>query len=533
MVSGKIGMRRTAIKAGNAPAVGHVRPNPLNLGPGVAEQSSVSTTSPPIETLRATPTRGCGTLESPWLGWESQLERRSSAEPQGVVVFAPGFWGASRPVRVRSDLALVADSKEEGQAWLLPATENGAPLETILLIDGAHRVSIQGLCFNGRRDRATRGVTIRCGTRIHLERAHFGDFGDEKGAPVLIAGESAERPVRGIVVQGCRILNSARGLWLGRDTFDLLVADNRFEEVAGASLLVDPQDTWTDYGLIFVKNRIRARETSRQSPHVRILPGAEGIRLAENSIEGPESAATNPGEAHPAIEVRGGGPMSRRRLEVMLNRIVGCAGPGISARQCGPGFLAAGNHAVDCGSSGTAAMDLQACTGVLVEDNEIEEIRGPGIRIADCARARVNGNEIVGTRAGTTPRRGTVGILLEGDGCRRLSVTDNRVRSVREEGVRVASGRWVRLKGNEVEDCGIGIRVQDGRQIVLIGNDCRDNSEGGIQVDAAVRRALVALNYAILNGPVDLEIRGERVRCRHNKVDRMGPVQNDGAGIPA
>jgi hypothetical protein len=438
-------------------------------------------------------------------------------------------------VRVRSDLALVADPNDEGQAWMLPATPDGAQaLETILLVDGAHRVTIQGLCFNGRRHRATRGVTIRCGTRIHLQGVHFGDFGDAKGAALTIVGESEERHVREIVVQSCRFLNGGRGVHLGRNTFDLLVADNRFEEVTGPSLLVDPQDTWTDYGLIFVKNRVRARDALRETPHVRILPGAEGIRLAENSIEGPEGRVPSErDEAQPALEVRGGGPMSRRRLEVMSNRIVGCAGSGISARQCGPGFLAAGNTLVACGSSGTPALDLQACTGVLVEDNEISEIEGSGIRVRDCARVRVNGNEIIGTHETHTPRSGTVGILVEGEGCRRLRVTDNRIRSVREDGIRVAAGRSVRLKGNEVEDCGGGIRIREGQQLVLVGNDCRDNSGGGIRIDEGTRRAFVALNYAILNGPVDLEVRGERVRCRSNKIDRGGPVQRDGAGIPA
>jgi hypothetical protein len=412
--------------------------------------------------------------------------------------------------------------------------EGAPPLETILLVDGAHRVTIQGLCFNGRRNRASRGVTLRCGTRVHVQGAHFGDFGDAKGAALTIIGESDDRPVREIVVQSCRFLNGARGIHLGRNAYDLLVADNRFEEVSGASLLVDPQDTWTDYGLIFVKNRMRARAAARETAQVRILPGAEGIRLAENSIEGPERVAPREkGEAQPALEVRGGGPMSRRRLEVMTNRIMGCAGAGISARQCGPGFLAAGNFVVACGTSGTPAVDLQACTGVLIEDNEISEIEGPGIRVRDCSRVRVNGNEITGTHESKMPRRGTFGVLVEGEGCRRLRVTDNRVRSVREDGIRIAAGRCVRLKGNEVEDCGGGIRVQDGQQLVLVGNDCRDNSGGGIRIDEGVRRAFVALNYAILNGPVDLEVRGERVRCRSNKVDRGGPVLPDGAGIPA
>jgi hypothetical protein len=436
-------------------------------------------------------------------------------------------------------LTLVADPKEDGQAWLLPAILDSAPpLETILLVDGAHRVTIQGLCFNGRRERARNGITVRCGTRVHIQRAHFGDFGDARGAALAIAGESEERYVREVVVQGCRFLNGERGVWLGRNTFDLLVADNRFEEFAGSSLLVDPQDTWTDYGLIFVKNRVLTRNAERAAPHIRILPGAEGIRLAENTIEGPERPPVHDlVQAQPAVEVRGGGPMSRRRLEVMMNCILGSSGPGISARQCGPGFLAAGNRVLSCGLSGAPALDLQACTGVLVEDNEILEIEGPGIRASDCARARINGNEIVGTLESKTPRRGATGLLLEGAGTRRVRVTDNRVRSVRGEGIRVANGRSLRLTGNEVEDCGFGIEVRETHHVVVVGNDCRDNSRGGIRVDESVERGIVALNYAILNGPVDLEVRGSRVRSKNNKIDREESVSRggpkDGAGIPA
>ncbi len=506
----------------------------------------MSTSSPPIEMLRATPTSGSGTLESPWTGWETGLERRAGGEAAAgvTVVFAPGFWGVSRAVRQRGDLKLVADAKEEGQPWLLPHGGDAGPaLEALLVVDGVHRVTIQGLCFNGRRTRAASGVLVRCGTRIHLEGCRFGDFGDESGAAITIAGESEERFVREIVIQGCRIQHGARGLTLARNTSDLLVDENRFDDVSGPALLVDPQDTWTDYGLIFVKNRVTSSTAHRRSPHLRVLPGAEGLRLAENTIEMPAGAVSTEGTAvaagtagaagandaqdeAPAIEVRGGGPMSRRRLEVMLNRVVGSLGPGISARQCGPGFLAAGNHLLACGGPAAPALDLHACTGVLVEDNEISEIEGVGIRVKDCARARINGNEIVGSLEGASPRRGAVGLMLEGDGCRRVRVTDNRIRSVREEGIRVASGKSVRLTGNEVEDCGFGIRVANAQQFILVGNDCRDNSGGGIHVDPQVRRGFVALNYAILNGPVDLEVYGERVRCRSNKVDRRGTPED-------
>lgn len=225
--------------------------------------------------------------------------------------------------------------------------------------------------------------------------------------------------------------------------------------------------------------------------------------------------------------------MSRRRLEVMLNHIVGSSGPGIAARQCGPGFLAAGNHLTSCGNQGSPAMDLQACHGVLVEDNEISELEAWGIRVRDCANARINGNEIVGSREGKTPRRGTAGLLFEGEGCRRLKITDNRIRSMREEGISIASGRSLRVTGNEIEDCGLGIRIAGARQLVLVGNDCRDNAGGGIRIDPSVRRGYVALNYAILNGPIDLDVHGERVRCRSNKVDRRGTLEENRSRIPA
>jgi hypothetical protein len=451
------------------------------------------------------------------------------------LVLSPGFWGVTRPIRVRGDLKIVSDAKEEGQAWLLPAIpDSEASLETMFLVDGTHRLTIQGICFNGRSLRARSGILLRCGTRIIVDKCRFGDFNDNKGAAIRVAGESEERYAREIVIQSCRFLHGARGVWLGRHTSDLMLHENRFEEISGCALLVDPQDTWTEYGLIFVRNRIRSRALHRQGPHVRILPGAEGIRLAENTFDGAEVAPRNDVvEPVPALEIRGGGPMSRRRLEVMLNTIVGSSGPGIAARQCGPGFLAAGNNLTSCGNQGSAALDLQACHGVLVEDNEISELEAWGIRVRDCANARINGNEIVGTREGKTPRRGTAGILFEGEGCRRLRITDNRVRSMREEGISIASGRSLRVTGNEIEDCGLGIRVAGARQLVLVGNDCRDNAGGGIRIDPSVRRGFVALNYAILNGPVDLDVHGERVRCRSNKVDRREILEENRSRIPA
>ena len=495
----------------------------------------MSTSSPPVESQHVIPTSGYGTLEAPWLGWENQLERRTDGSSPKTLILSPGFWGVSRPIRVRGELKIVSDTKEEGQAWLLPSiNESEAPLETIFLIDGMHRLTIQGICFNGRRLRARSGILLRCGTRIVLDKCRFGDFGDSKGAAVRIAGESEERYAREIVIQGCRFLNAARGVWLGRNATDLMLHENRFEEISGCSLLVDPQDTWTEYGLIFVRNRVRSSVPHREHPHVRILPGAEGIRLAENTFEGAETAPRNDVmEPVPALEIRGGGPMSRRRLEVMLNHIVGSSGPGIAARQCGPGFLAAGNHLASCGNQGSAALDLQACHGVLVEDNEITELEAWGIRVRDCANARINGNEIIGTREGKTPRRGSAGLLFEGEGCRRLRITDNRIRSVGEEGIRIAAGRSLRVTGNEIEDCGVGIRITDTHQLVLVGNDCRDNAGGGIRIDSSVHRGYVALNYAILNGPVDLDVHGKRVRCRSNKVDRRGTFEETGSRIPA
>jgi hypothetical protein len=493
----------------------------------------LSTSSPPVESHHVIPSTGYGTLEAPWLGWEAQLEKNGSA-PR-TLVLSPGFWGVSRPIRIRGDLKIVCDAKEEGPAWVLPSIgESEPPLEAIFLIDGMHRITIQGICFNGRRLRARAGIFLRCGTRIVLDKCRFGDFGDTKSAAVRIAGESEERFAREIVIQNCRFQNAARGVWLGRNATDLLLHENRFEEISGCSLLVDPQDIWTEYGLIFVRNRIRSSASHRESPHVRILPGAEGIRLAENTFEGAETGPRNDVmEPVAALEIRGGGPMSRRRLEVMLNHIVGSSGPGIAARQCGPGFLAAGNHLASCGTQGSAAMDLQACHGVLVEDNEISELEAWGIRVRDCASARINGNEVIGTREGKTPRGGAAGLLFEGEGCRRLRITDNRIRSMREEGIRVAAGRSLRVTGNEVEDCGVGIRIAGTRQFVLVGNDCRDNTGGGIRIDPSVSRGFVALNYAILNGSVDLDIHGDRVRCHSNKVDRRGSVEEKGSRIPA
>ena len=205
----------------------------------------------------------------------------------------------------------------------------------------------------------------------------------------------------------------------------------------------------------------------------------------------------------------------------MLNRIAGTTGPGIAASRCDPGLLAAGNHLSACGSVELGGIDLVSCHGVLVEDNEVLDGPGPGIRLHDCSSTRLNGNEVRGG-SDSPARGGTVGVLVGGTTTRRLRVTDNRISGVREEGVRVAAAHGLRLVGNEVQDCGHGIRIAEATNLLLVGNDCRDNGRGGIQVDFPVRRGLVALNHAILNGVTDLEIRGHRIRCRDNKVDRHG-----------
>jgi hypothetical protein len=80
------------------------------------------------------------------------------------------------------------------------------------------------------------------------------------------------------------------------------------------------------------------------------------------------------------------------------------------------------------------------------------------------------------------------------------------------------------VTGNEIQDCGAGIRAGAVSRLLLVGNDCRDNTTTGIRVDEDVSGGLVALNHCILNGPIDLEVLGSRIRCRDNKVDREGQV---------
>ena len=179
---------------------------------------------------------------------------------------------------------------------------------------------------------------------------------------------------------------------------------------------------------------------------------------------------------------------------------------------------------VACGHSESGSLVVESCDGVLVEDNEVAEIAGTGIDLNDCRNLCINGNEIVGTRDAHTVRSATVGILARGRDSRRNRITDNRVSGVRRQGILVSAGRQVRITGNEIEDCGEGIRMRTLSRFVLVGNDCRDNSTGGIHVERQVTRGFVALNHSILNGPVDLQVLGDRVRCLRNKVDRQGTL---------
>ena len=443
----------------------------------------MSISSLAVETVRLQPTGGCGSLESPWTGWEDQLEAGARSDAK-VWILSPGFYGVSRPIRLASGTTLAADPAVDGRAWFLPAPTCQARLETLFLVDGHHEITLTGICLNGREHRAAHGLLVRCGTAVQVVGCRFGDFADESGAAILVSGESEDRHVRSVVVKDCHILNGAVGLRLGRDATDLLVTGNRFEEIAGPSLLLDPKDHWSSYGLIFVKNRAFATRPDRPAPFVHVMPGAEGIRIAENTFEGP----TSDGSEWSAVEVHGGGPMSTRRIEVLLNMIVGVPGPGIVARQCGPGFLAAGNRITACGSGDDGSIQLTACHGILVEDNEIDEPAGPGIRASDCRATRLNGNGVLGHSDRAMPRAGDIGIRIDGEGSRRLRITDNKISGMKEAGIRVDDSAGVRIVGNEVEDCGEGIRAAKARGLLLVGNDCRDNSDGGLLVDREVTR---------------------------------------------
>jgi parallel beta-helix repeat protein len=476
------------------------------------------------ETLALQPTAGCGTLESPWTGWEAALERPCDGAHRAFLP-APGFYGVERPVRLADHVELASPAGRSDGPWFLPVAGR-APLETLFLVDGSRDVALGGLRLNGRGKGARHGVIVRGGSGFHLTGAHLEDFEDGAGAAVLVEGESAQHASRGIVVQSCWFLNGSVAVRLGRHASDLLVDDNRFEEITGPAIQADPRDEWIDYGLIVARNRMRNARSRRTAAFVVLAAGAEGVRLAENSCE-VENAGNASGPA--GFEIHGGGPVSRRRVELLLNRFVGIPGPGIRAQRCGPGFVAAGNQLVQCGAADAPAIDLRGSHRVLIEDNEIAEPGGPGIRLRDCARVRLNGNEIQGGSRGL-PRGGSVGVLVEGGGSKRLRLTDNRIRCVKDDGLRIEWCAGARVVGNEVEDCGGGIRASRGTSLLLVGNDCRDNGNGGIVVADAVRRGFVALNYAILNGSSDLEVRGEAIRCRANKVDRGTFPREDAPG---
>ncbi len=465
------------------------------------------------------PRAGCGTLESPWTGWEDQLEAPCPATGPRDFVLAPGIWGVSRPIRPATGTTITADPEADGRPWFLPL----AALDTLIRIDGVHDIRISGVHFNGRGDVAQHGIFLRAGTGVQVEHCRFGDFAHSEGAAVRLCGESEPRYVKGVVVQGCHFVNGWNGVRMERHATDLLITDNRFDEMHGAGTVVDPHDQWANYGLIFVKNRVHARATDRTEPMLEIGAGAEGLRIADNDFRGPDGSSTD-GEAWPAVRVRGGGRRSLGRVEVLSNRFVGIPGSAVDARQCGGGFIVAGNRSTDCGRIGAAAFELNASHGVLLEDNEVTGAGGPAIRLRDCSGSRINGNEIRGDADASRPRAGSGGVIVEGDGARRVRVTDNRVHGVRDPGVRIDGGSGIRVVGNEIQDCGEGIRVGDARGVVVVGNDCRDNGGGGIRVEDSVKRGVVSLNYAILNGPVDLEVLGRRIACARNKVDRLGTV---------
>ncbi|NNE43039.1 MAG: hypothetical protein HKN12_02425, partial [Gemmatimonadetes bacterium] len=91
----------------------------------------MATTTETRETLSLTPPAGCGTLESPWTGWEATLEETAAADTR-VVNLAPGFYGVSRPVRLGAGILVRKDPAAPGQAWILPAASES--LETLFLV---------------------------------------------------------------------------------------------------------------------------------------------------------------------------------------------------------------------------------------------------------------------------------------------------------------------------------------------------------------------------------------------------------------
>jgi hypothetical protein len=474
---------------------------------------SISTTT--IESVLVHPPLGCGTIDAPWRGWERQVESSAFGPPR-TFRFRGGFWAADRAVRLGTGVTITAASPDEGRPWFLPADE----IESLFRIDGAHDVAMIGVCLAGRGGAAAHGIVVRAGTASELRRCRFDDFSGRHGAAVLLSGESASRYVRGVVIEGSTFLHGTVAIRLERDVSDLLVTDNRFEEFTGPALAVDPRETFVDYGLIFVKNRVRTADPAREEPLLRVAEGAQNLRIAENLFEGVPSEEDPKDDAPAAIELSGGGPAVRRRVEVLLNTFTSLAGAAIEGRRCGPGLIASGNVVTGAGTARRAVIDLVACHGVIAEDNEIRSSRGAALRLAECRGARARGNEIHGT--GLSKRAGaeSAGLIVEGDAGRRIRVADNRIVGASGAGIFASGGLGLRIAGNEIRDCGEGLRVRAGQAVVVVGNDCRGNARGGIRIDSAVRRGLVALNHAIQNGSVDLAVQGRGVRCRANKVGR-------------
>jgi hypothetical protein len=475
----------------------------------------VPASSTHAEVHRVLAAGGCGTIASPWTGWERQVETALHG-PARTFLFAAGFWAAGRPVRLGSGVTVGAERPEDGRPWFLP----GDDLETLFRVDGAREVALTGICFAGRSGLAAHALVVRCAARLEVRGCRFDDFSAADGSAILVAGESPERPVAGVVICGSTFLHGRTALHLGSDASDLLVADNRFEEFDGPAAAVDPRADAPELGLLFVKNRIRSGAPERDAPLFRIGPGASGLRLAENAFEGLETDPPPRPDAPAAIEIRGAGPGGRRRIEILLNAMTSIRGAALEARGCGPGLVACGNRVFSSGTSLKAAIDLAECRGALVEDNEIRGPRGQGLRLADCRRARARGNDLSGAADPGLPRSAGAGIRVEGPGGHRIRVSDNRVSGTRDAGIAISDGTGLRIVGNEVRDCGEGIRVGGGRALVLVGNDCRENGGCGIAVDASVRHGLVTLNHAVLNGTVDLAVRGRDVRSRGNKVER-------------
>ncbi len=474
---------------------------------------SASAVRIPSETVRAA--SGAGTIESPWLGWEDQIEAAIRGQPR-TFLFPAGFWGVGRTVRLGTGVEVGPQHAEDGRPWLVPV----ADVDALLIVDGSHETNVQGLGLEGRGGRARHGIVVRCGTRALVRGCRFDDFTARDGAALRVAGESADRWVRGVVVEGCTFLGGTVGLSIERDARDLLVTGNRFEDFGGPSIRVDPRGDRVEYGMLILRNRFRDARAERAHALVRIGAGARSLRFAENRLEGAEEAGPTVPEAPPGIELEGGGPAERLRLEVLMNVFTSLCGPAIEARRCGPGLLACANEIAGCGTSHRAAVTLSDCRGAVVEDNTITAPRGTGLRLAECRRVRAHGNEILTPGAGAdATTHPAAGIVVEGARGHRVRLGDNRVAGATGAGIDIRSGTGLRIVGNEVQDCHEGIRVRAGRAVVLVGNDCRANGTG-IAVDRGVARAVLALNCTVRNGRTDLSVRGSHVRCRDNTVER-------------